>query len=113
MWAKWGTFAVGMGLVLAPLAIGYAEVGPTLLDIAAGLLACILALAALDAPGVRFLNLLPAAWLLFTGHQASPARAGVVEVLAGALLLGLAFVPRARLASRLATAERGRAGSRA
>lgn len=113
MWARWGTFAVGMGLVLAPLAIGYAEVGPTLLDIAAGLLACILALAALDAPGLRFLNLLPAAWLLWTGQDAPADGAGLAEVAAALLLLGLAFVPRARLPSRLAAAERGRAGSRA
>jgi hypothetical protein len=101
-----------MGLVMAPLAIGYSEVGPTLFDVAAGLLACVLALAALEAPGLRFLNLLPAAWLLYAGHQASATRAGVAEVLAGAVLLGLAFVPRARL-PRLAAAEHGRAGSRA
>ncbi len=103
-----------MGLVLAPLVIGYAEVGPTLLDISAGLLACVLALAALDAPALRFLNLLPAAWLLWTGHEASAAGAALAEVAAGLLLLGLAFVPRARLPSRrLAAAEHGRAGIRA
>jgi hypothetical protein len=102
-----------MGLVLAPLAIGYAEIGPTLLDVAAGLLACILTLAALDAPGLRFLNLLPAAWLLWTGQAASATGAGLAEVAAGLLLLGFAFVPRARLPSRLAAAERQRAGIRA
>lgn len=113
MWARWGTFAVGMGLIMAPLAIGYPEVGLALLDVALGLLACILSLAALDAPVLRFMNLLPAAWLLQTGRGASFTGAGVAELLAGMLLFGLAFVPRTRLAPRLAAAERGRAGSQA
>jgi hypothetical protein len=101
-----------MGLILAPLAIGYPEVGPALLDVALGLLACILSLAALDAPVLRFMNLLPAAWLLHTGRAAFTG-AGVAELLAGMLLFGLAFVPRTRLAPRLAAAERERAGSQA
>jgi hypothetical protein len=109
MLGRWGTFAIGMGLVLAPLVVGYREIGPILHDVAVGLLVCILTLAALEMPALRFVSALPAAWLVFTGRTSADARAGLAEIAAGALLLLAALVPRARV--RLG--ERHRAGMRA
>ncbi len=111
MYARWSSFAVGMGLVLAPLLLGYHEVGSILHDVTMGVLACVLTLAALDLPALRFLNLLPAAWLVWTGHVAADPAAAQAEMALGVLLLVASLVPRARLASRLA--ERERAGVRA
>jgi hypothetical protein len=110
---RWGTFGVGMGLVLAPLVLGYAEVGETLHAVALGLLACVLALAALETPALRFLNLAPSAWLAWNGQQSTDPRARLAAVVAGALLLAFALAPRARLAPRLPAVERSRAGVRA
>ncbi|HET6439642.1 MAG TPA: hypothetical protein VFG59_16370 [Anaeromyxobacter sp.] len=113
MYARWSTFVVGLGLVFAPLLLGYRGVGATLHDVALGLLACVLALASLDAPVLRFLNLVPAAWLIWSGHNGTEAIAGLAEVVAGALLAASALLPRTRLAARLGGAERNRAGVRA
>jgi hypothetical protein len=110
---RWGTFGVGMGLVLAPLVLGYAEVGQTLHEVALGLLACVLALAALETPALRFLNLLPSAWLAWSGQQSNVPLVGTVEMVAGALLLAFALAPRVRPAPRLPTVARNRAGMRA
>ncbi len=110
MYGRWGTFAIGMGLVLAPLAVGYHQIGPILHDVAIGLAVCVLALAALETPALRFLNALPAAWLVWTGRLSTDAVAGLAEIVGGALLVGAALLPRARV--RLG-AERGRAGMRA
>jgi len=109
MFGRWGSFAIGMGLVLAPLVVGYREIGPILHDVAIGLVVCILALAALETPALRFLNALPAAWLVWTGRLGAGASAGVVEIVGGALLVVSALVPRARVRF----AERDRAGMRA
>jgi hypothetical protein len=111
MYARWSTFAVGLGLVLAPLLLGYQEVGAILLDVTVGVLACVLSLAARELPGLRFLALLPAAWLLWSGHAASDASALQAEVAGGALLAVAALVPRARVTPRLPATER-RAGVR-
>ncbi len=108
MYARWGSFAIGLGLIFAPLAVGYQDVGSTLHDIAIGLTACIVALAALENPALRFLNALPAAWLAWSGRLSADPWAGPAEMLGGVLLLATALAPRARLA-----AERGRAGMRA
>jgi hypothetical protein len=108
MYARWSTFAIGMGLALAPLLVGYQEVGPVLHDVAIGLLVCILTLAALETPALRFLIPLPAAWLVWTGRLSGDPGAGLAEVAAGALLVVAALVPRARIRF----AERGRAGAR-
>ena len=108
MYARWGTFAIGVGLVLAPLLVGYQEVGAILHDIALGLLACVLTLAALETPALRFVQLLPAAWLLFTGWRTGDPAISRAEVLAGALLFATSLLPRGRLVPRL-----GRAGARA
>jgi hypothetical protein len=112
MYARWGTFVVGMGLVLAPLLLGYQEVGSILHDVTMGVLACVLTLAALELPALRFLNLLPAAWLAWTGH-AGEGIAAQAELVGGVLLVVAALVPRARIAPRLAAGERARAGMRA
>lgn len=109
MYGRWGTFAVGMGLVLAPLAFGYSDIGAILHDVAIGLVICILTLAALETPALRFLNALPAAWLVWTGRLSGDPTAGRTELVCGVLLVVAALVPRARL--RLA--ERGGAGIRA
>ena len=109
MYARWSTFAIGIGLLLAPLVIGYQEIGPVLHDVALGLLVCILTLAALEMPAMRFLISLPAAWLVWTGRLSPDPGAGRAEITAGALLVVAALVPRARLRF----AERGRAGARA
>jgi hypothetical protein len=109
MYARWSSFAIGMGLVLAPLVFGYREIGPVLHDVAVGLLVCILTLAALETPALRFLVALPAVWLVWTGRLSSDPGAGLAEIAAGALLVVAALVPRARVR----IAERGRAGMRA
>ena len=105
MYARWSTFAIGIGLVLAPLVIGYQEIGPVLHDVALGLLACILTLAALETPAMRFLISLPAVWLVWTGRLSSDPGAGLAEIAAGALLVVATLVPRARVRF----AERGHA----
>lgn len=110
MYARWSTFAIGMGLVLGPMVVGYQQVGPVLQDVAIGCVVCILTLAALENPSLRFLNALPAAWLVWTGSLAADAVAQLAEVVCGALLVIAVLVPRARL--RLA-AERDGAGIRA
>lgn len=110
MFARWGTFAVGMGLILAPLVLGYREVGPTVHDVAIGLVVCILALAALENPALRFLSALPAVWLVWTGRLSTDPGAGLTEVIGGALLVVATLVPRARLPLG---GERDRAGIRA
>ncbi|HVO18453.1 MAG TPA: hypothetical protein VMU15_04310 [Anaeromyxobacter sp.] len=112
-YTRWGTFGVGMGLLLAPLVLGYAEVGQTLHEVALGLLACVLALAALETPALRFLNLLPCAWLAWNGQQSADPKARLTEMIAGALLLLFALAPRVRLAPRLPAVERNRAGLQA
>ncbi len=109
MYARWSTFAIGLGLVLAPLLIGYQDIGPVLHDVAFGLLVCILTLAALENPSLRFLIPIPAAWLVWTGRLSSDPGAGLVELAAGALLVVAALVPRARVRFP----ERDRAGVRA
>ena len=114
MYARWGSFAVGLGLVLAPLLLGYAEVPAVLQDVAVGLLVCIATLAALEWPAARFGLALPAAWLLWSGRAEADPAAAIAELTAAGLLLALALVPSARLATRLGGApERGRDGARA
>ncbi len=88
--ARWASFAVGMALVLAPLAVGYGSIAPILRDVAAGLLVCVLAVAALDWPGARLVLLATAAWLLWSGRGAGDPHAEAVEIAAGTALLALA-----------------------
>ena len=108
MYARWGTFAIGVGLILAPLLAGYQDAAAILHDIALGVLVCVLTLAALETPSVRFLILAPAGWLLWSGARAGDPAVSRAEVLAGALLAVGSLLPRTRLLPRL-----GRAGARA
>lgn len=94
--ARWGTFAVGLGLILAPLVLGYRSAGAILHDVAVGLLVAIVALAALEWPRCRFLMAAPALWLVHVGRGAGDPRAAAAEIGAGALLLALALVPSGR-----------------
>jgi len=107
MYARWSSFAVGLGLLLAPLLLGYGAVGPLLEDVAAGLLVCIVALAALERPSARYALALPAAWLIHAGTTAADAAARRAELAAGVVLLAQALLPSARLVRRLARGSRG------
>jgi hypothetical protein len=108
MYARWGSFGVGMGLMLAPLLLGYQDVAAILQDVAMGLVVCIATLAALEWPPARFGLALPASWLLWSGRGGGDPAAAVAEVVAGAVLLGLAAFPSTRLVPRT-DAARGRA----
>jgi hypothetical protein len=110
MYARWGSFAVGLGLMLAPLVLGYGSFEPILQDVAMGLLVCIATVAALEWPPARFALALPAAWLVWSGRGARDPAAAIAELGAGALLLALALVPSERLVPRLGRDARGRAG---
>lgn len=102
--ARWASFAVGLGLLLAPLVLGYGDAGAILHDVAVGLLVCIGALAALEWPRARFLLAAPALWLVHAGRGAEDVRAATAELGAAALLVVLALFPGGRRASRPAAA---------
>lgn len=97
--ARWGSFAIGLGLMLAPLVLGYASPGAILHDVAAGLLVCVATLAALEWPRVRFALAAPSVWLLAAGRGATDPSARIAELTAGSLLLALALVPSPRRAA--------------
>lgn len=105
MAARWACFAAGFWLVLAPLVLGHPSVGLVLHDVAAGTLACTLALASFPWPRLRRAALLPAAWLLAAPSLVAWGwpRADASQRVAGALLLVAALVPGSRSASRPAS----------
>ncbi len=114
--ARWGSFAVGMGLIVAPLVLGYAAASAILHDVAVGMLVCVASLAALEWPRARFAMALPAIWLVAAGRASGDGRAAAAELSAGALLLALALVPSARRVPRALPPlahPPGRAGVRA
>ncbi len=111
MYARWGSFAVGLALTIAPLALGYGAIGPILHDVAMGLLVCVATLGALDWPPLRFSPVAPALWLLWAGRGAGDPRVATAEIAAGALLLLLAPIPSPRRSRRPAPAGE-RAGVR-
>jgi hypothetical protein len=117
MVARWCSFGVGLGLMLAPLVLGYGSVAPILHDVAVGVLVCVVTLAALEWPRARLALAAPAGWLLFAGRTSPDAAAAVVNVVAGALLLVLAAFPSARHARTalppVARGGGGGAGARA
>ncbi len=106
MYARWGSFAIGIGLILAPVALGYGSVARILHDVAMGMLVCIATLAALEWPLARFVLAAPAAWLLLAARGSPDPAAAAAELTAGVLLLAFAAIPSARFAA-------GRAGARA
>lgn len=111
MYARWGSLAVGLWLVLAPLILGYGSVAPILHDVAAGVLVCMATLAALEWPLARFALAAPALWLVVAARAGSDPEATVAELVSGAVLLVLALVPSARFAPtlpRLPSADDGR-----
>ncbi len=96
MYARWASFAVGIGLMLAPVVLGYASVARILHDVAMGVLVCVATLAALEWPLARFVLAAPATWLLLAGRGSPDGAAAIAELAAGALLLVLAAFPSAR-----------------
>jgi hypothetical protein len=104
MYARWGSFAIGVGLMLAPLVLGYGSVARILHDVAMGALVCIATLAALEWPLARFVLAAPAIWLLLAARGAPDRAAAAAELAAGVLLLVLAAIPSARFAAGV---ERG------
>jgi hypothetical protein len=114
MAARWTSFGVGLWLALAPLVLGYGSVAPILHGVAVGLLVCILTLAALEWPPLRFALAGPALWLVATAHLSSDAAASAVELGSGVLLGAATLVPSARLVPRPRPGSRaGDAGARA
>jgi hypothetical protein len=113
MYARWGTFAVGLGLVLAPLVLGYGAVAPILLHVAVGLLVCIATLAAFEWPMVRFALALPALGLVWSARTNGDRSAAVVELASGVLLALLSLFPSARLVPPVERAATTRAEGRA
>jgi hypothetical protein len=103
MAARWGSFAVGMALMLAPLVLGYESAGTVVHDVAMGLLVCVATLAALEWPRARYAMALPALWLVAAGKASSDGAAAAAEIGAGSLLLALALVPSARRVPRRAS----------
>jgi hypothetical protein len=100
--ARWGSFGIGLALMLAPLVLGYGSAGAILHDVAVGLLVCMGAVAALEWPRARFAMTVPALWLVQAGRRSDDLRAGAAEIASGALLLVLALVPSARRVPRQA-----------
>lgn len=100
MYARWGSFAVGMALLLAPLILGYGSAASILHDVAVGSLACIATLAALESPRARFLAAAPAVWLVAFAPATPDPRAAAADAVAGVLLLVLAAIPSAPRARR-------------
>jgi hypothetical protein len=105
MVARWGSFALGLWLVFAPLVLGYSSAGAVLHDVALGLLVSVGALAALEWPLARFTQLLPAAWLLGVRPLGfEPSALTPNHLATGVFLALLAVIPSSRLARRAAVA---------
>ncbi len=114
--ARWGSFAIGLGLILAPLVLGYGSPGLVVHDVAMGLLVCVATLAAFEWPRARFALAIPALWLVAAGRTSGDAAAAAAELGAGGLLLALALVPSTRRTPHPApplAPPPGRAGARA
>jgi hypothetical protein len=108
MVARWASFAVGLWLILAPLVLGHAEVGPVLHEVAVGLAVCVGTLASLEWPAARLGQLAPALWLLAAPRLLGFESPRVIanELAAGAVLAVLAVIPGGRLTHRSGGAMR-------
>ena len=111
MYARWGSFAIGVGLMLAPVVLGYGSVARILHDVAMGVLVCIATLAALEWPPARFVLAAPAIWLLLAGRGSPDRAAGLAELASGVALLALAAVPSARFVRAMAHDRGASAGA--
>jgi hypothetical protein len=98
--ARWGSFGIGLALLLAPVVLGYRAAGAILQDVAMGMLVSVGALAALEWPRARFAMTLPALWLLLAGRGTEDRHAAAAELVAGTLLLALSLVPSGRRVPR-------------
>lgn len=112
MSARWGSFGLGMGLILAPVVLAYAAAGTVLRDVALGVVVCVVALTAREWPAARLAQAATAGWLVWIGRSSGDPAAAVVELAAGTALAVLALLPsvlpvlRAQRARR-ADARRG------
>jgi hypothetical protein len=100
MRARWGSFLVGLWLIMAPLALGYPSAASVLHEVALGLLVCIGALAVMEWPIARVGLALPALWLLAAGDAVDWGShvVAVNELACGVATLALALVPSAKAA---------------
>jgi hypothetical protein len=108
MYARWGSFGVGVALMLAPLVLGYGSAAPILHDVAMGSLACIATLAALEWPRARFTLAAPGLWLVAFAPAVPEAAAKAADLVAGSLLLALAAIPSAPFVNRARVAPAAR-----
>jgi hypothetical protein len=101
MRARWASFAVGLWLIVAPLALGYPSVASVLHDIALGLLVSVGALAAMEWPAARITLVVPALWLLAAWDAIDWGSSMVAanELACGVAILALALVPSNKTAS--------------
>jgi hypothetical protein len=108
MYARWGSFGVGVALMLSPLVLGYGSVALILHDVAMGALACIATLAALEWPRARFALAAPGLWLVAFAPSAPERAATAADLVAGSLLLALSAIPSAPFARRAPVAPQAR-----
>jgi len=106
MGARWSPFAVGLGLLVAPLAAGYASAAAIVRDVAVATLVCVAALAALQWPRLRAVHALAALWLVLSARRTTDVRAAPVELAAAALLVVALLLPRRRRVPTLPAAQR-------
>jgi hypothetical protein len=101
MRARWASFAVGLWLILAPLALGYPSVASVLHDIALGLLVSVGALAAMEWPAARITLVVPGLWLLAAWDAIDWGSSTVAanELACGVAIPALALVPSSKTAS--------------
>lgn len=98
---RWVSFGLGMWLILAPLFFGYDQVAAILHDVALGLIVCVVALAAIERPVIRFLVAAPGIWLLCAQQLLQFGRAASrTEIAVGILLMIIAPLPAGRMAQQ-------------
>ena len=100
MRARWGSFAVGLWLIMAPLVLGYPSASSVLHEVALGLLVCVTALAAMEWPIARFGLAVPGLWLVAAWNAVDWGSRAVAanELACGLATLALALVPTSKAA---------------